>query len=86
MDMTKFENGDDPGFLAVLGELRRWTKELGTGPVAAKANDKAREVLDSEKRPAISYRNSITHNGDNNGQARVVYGGNMMSIATAPGA
>ena len=27
MDMTKFENGDDPGFTAVAGELRRWVKE-----------------------------------------------------------
>jgi hypothetical protein len=25
----KFENGDDPGFLAVVGELRRWTSDLG---------------------------------------------------------
>jgi hypothetical protein len=28
MDMTKFERGDDPGFTAVAGELRRWVKEL----------------------------------------------------------
>jgi hypothetical protein len=28
MDMTKFENADDPGFKAVVGELRRWVKEL----------------------------------------------------------
>jgi protein SERAC1 len=28
MDMTKFEHRDDPGFIAVVGELRRWTKEL----------------------------------------------------------
>ncbi|KAJ5875172.1 uncharacterized protein N7473_012519 [Penicillium subrubescens] len=27
MDMTKFEGGDDPGFIAVVGELRRWVKE-----------------------------------------------------------
>jgi hypothetical protein len=29
MDMTKFEDGNDPGFKAVAGELRRWVKELG---------------------------------------------------------
>lgn len=29
MDMTKFEDGDDPGFKAVAGELRRWVKRLG---------------------------------------------------------
>ena len=28
MDMTKFENAEDPGFKAVAGELRRWVKEL----------------------------------------------------------
>ena len=28
MDMTKFENEDDTGFKAVVGELRRWVKEL----------------------------------------------------------
>ncbi|KAK4233048.1 P-loop containing nucleoside triphosphate hydrolase protein, partial [Achaetomium macrosporum] len=29
MDMTKFASVDDPGFLAVCGELRRWIKQLG---------------------------------------------------------
>ncbi|KAF7508072.1 hypothetical protein GJ744_009654 [Endocarpon pusillum] len=28
MDMTKFENADDPGFKAVAGELRRWVRAL----------------------------------------------------------
>jgi hypothetical protein len=28
MDMTKFENADDPGFKAVVGELRRWVREI----------------------------------------------------------
>jgi hypothetical protein len=27
MDMTKFEDADDPGFKAVVGELHRWVKE-----------------------------------------------------------
>lgn len=27
-DMTKFERDDDPGFLAIVGELRRWIREL----------------------------------------------------------
>lgn len=26
--MTKFEHEEDPGFIAVAGELRRWTKSL----------------------------------------------------------
>ncbi|KAH0562800.1 hypothetical protein GP486_002572 [Trichoglossum hirsutum] len=28
MDMTKFEDAEDPGFVAVAGELRRWIKDL----------------------------------------------------------
>ena len=28
MDMTKFENADDPGFAIFAGELRRWVKHL----------------------------------------------------------
>jgi hypothetical protein len=28
MDITKFEIADDPGFKAVVGELRRWVEEL----------------------------------------------------------
>jgi hypothetical protein len=28
MDMTKFEDASDPGFIAVVGELRRWVREL----------------------------------------------------------
>jgi hypothetical protein len=30
MDMTKFEHEGDPGFVAVAGELRRWTREIAT--------------------------------------------------------
>ena len=28
MDMTKFEDVEDPGFIAVTGELRRWIKNI----------------------------------------------------------
>jgi hypothetical protein len=28
MDMTKFEDENDPGFKSVAGELRRWVKEM----------------------------------------------------------
>ena len=27
MDMTKFTNADDPGFVAICGELRRWIRD-----------------------------------------------------------
>jgi hypothetical protein len=45
MDMTKFENADDPGFKAVVGELRRWVKEIireGAGSLYGRsANEEA---------------------------------------------
>jgi hypothetical protein len=28
MDMTKFQDARDPGFIALAGELRRWSKKL----------------------------------------------------------
>ena len=28
MNMTKFDSINDPGFLAIYGELRRWIKEI----------------------------------------------------------
>ena len=28
MDMIKFEDISDPGFIAVTGELRKWVREL----------------------------------------------------------
>ncbi|KAJ4304789.1 hypothetical protein N0V90_000317 [Kalmusia sp. IMI 367209] len=30
MDMTKFKSAEDPGFIAVAGELRRWCEELSS--------------------------------------------------------
>lgn len=27
MDMTKFVNAEDPGFVAICGELRRWIRD-----------------------------------------------------------
>ncbi|KAH7176204.1 hypothetical protein EDB81DRAFT_772114 [Dactylonectria macrodidyma] len=28
MDMTKFANNEDPGFIALCGELRRWIRSI----------------------------------------------------------
>src|SRR5436190_12554688 len=28
MEMTKFSDAEDPGFVAACGELRRWTKKM----------------------------------------------------------
>ncbi|KAH8891923.1 hypothetical protein GQ53DRAFT_746397 [Thozetella sp. PMI_491] len=35
MEITKFVGIDDPGFLAVSGELRRWVKEIGAVDIYA---------------------------------------------------
>ena len=29
MEMTKFASADDPGYVAVCAELRRWIKDMG---------------------------------------------------------
>lgn len=33
MDMARFVSTDDPGFTAVCGELRRWTKQIGESDI-----------------------------------------------------
>lgn len=38
MNMTKFEDVNDPGFIAVAGELRRWAKELAKPPTPSLVN------------------------------------------------
>ncbi|KAI9761363.1 MAG: hypothetical protein M1840_001959 [Geoglossum simile] len=40
VDMIKFEDKNDPGFISIVGELRRWVKELGrsNGVEVASAN------------------------------------------------
>jgi len=48
MDMTKFEGVDDPGFVAVAGELRRWSRELcSSSPSGAHS-----ETLAQQEQPA----------------------------------
>lgn len=49
MDMTKFEDVNDPGFIAVAGELRRWSKELAQsrGPTSTSV-DKPAQISYSE--------------------------------------
>jgi hypothetical protein len=48
MGMTKFEDVNDPGFVAVAGELRRWSKELAQslGPPSI-SQDKTAQVSNS---------------------------------------
>ncbi|KAE8142283.1 hypothetical protein BDV38DRAFT_295081 [Aspergillus pseudotamarii] len=38
MDMTKFSSVDDPGFMAICGELRRWSKDTGGATKSSHGN------------------------------------------------
>lgn len=48
MDMTKFNNIDDPGFIAVAGEILRWTRELSQ----SSANLPSSSLSSSQSTPA----------------------------------
>lgn len=71
MDMTKFEGGDDPGFTAVAGELRRWTKALAR-PVIARVVEEA------------SGQSASEGDGDTRGKGvpRITQGGSNFSGPT----
>jgi len=43
MDMTKFESADDPGFIAVAGEIRRWIKAFVVPKEASAIDTKTSE-------------------------------------------
>lgn len=86
MNMTKFEDEDDPGFISVSGELRRWVKELRTvhvGQMAISSMRQGHHAEDRSQNPGNRNSPMVTHNGNNMGEARVVYGGNMTNIASA---
>jgi hypothetical protein len=76
MSMTKFETEDDPGFVSVTGELRRWVK--GLGPVIADLENSASECHTAKKN-SQNYNGSnawrSTHHGNNIGRVNVTYGG-----------
>ncbi|RMJ25211.1 hypothetical protein PHISP_03917 [Aspergillus sp. HF37] len=56
MDMPKFANSDDPGFVALCGELRRWIKET-------KANERRRASPSMAEQPGVANQY-----GENNRQ------------------
>ncbi|KKA16380.1 SesB-related regulatory protein [Rasamsonia emersonii CBS 393.64] len=74
MDMTRFETEDDPGFVSIVGELRRWIKELAPGPVAAERIVIREQGVsrngDGENRDLGRYTKIIRSN--------LVYGGNQV--------
>ena len=71
MDMTKFEYIDDLGFAAVVGELRRWTRELDR----------------SQKLEIDTRRDRSEHAGESNpGQVlQIAQGGSQFGSSTVGG-
>ena len=57
--MTKFSGVDDPGFVAICGELRRWIKDIS-------ATKNCREARDSSSR--AGQAGLARQYGDNNQQ------------------
>ena len=50
VDMARFGSTDDPGFLAICGELRRWVKEVKREP-AHDSDDKREGDTGTQPRP-----------------------------------
>ncbi|KAF7510444.1 hypothetical protein GJ744_006723 [Endocarpon pusillum] len=59
MDMTKFETEDDPGFISVTGELRRWVKELISMPVTTSRTSQGRFMISFDQDPLFTGRDDI---------------------------
>ena len=76
MDMTKFSAVDDPGFVAVTGEVRRWVKAL-----VVSAND-SHSTRESSRDPS-TYRSSPEAGGAPDSRVmRITQGGSHYTGAT----
>ncbi|KAN0110923.1 hypothetical protein V8E51_007310 [Hyaloscypha variabilis] len=72
MDMTKFESADDPGFIAVAGEIRRWIKAFVV-PKEASAIDTETSEQEGQVRQQhatqsafLPSNTAVTFSGDRN--------------------
>ena len=76
MDMAKFESEDDPGFVAVVGELRRWIQGLSQSSVP---NDRP---MKRQRRggPAALEQSSLGISGGH-GRNTIENGGNVANQA-----
>lgn len=59
MNMTKFEQGDDPSFTAVVGQLRGWVKALSqpNNPQAADTGDLPPQQRETEEGAWCTQKN-----------------------------
>ena len=79
MDMTKFVNFEDPGFVAVCGELRRWIRD-------ADIKKRHRSNKSSTDKPDTAYQhgeNSRQYNVFGNGMQRIAAKGDQ-NFGTIP--
>ena len=84
MSMTKFETADDPGFVSVAGELRRWVKKLESAPRVGDGNVLAPEgsgtaVERNEGGGTGNNSGGVTHHGNIYGAMNVVHGSQTFS-------
>lgn len=63
MNMARFTNVEDPGFVAVCGELRRWTRD-------AQGNTRRHANSSLDEQPGVANQY-----GDNNRQYTLLWGG-----------
>ncbi|KAH8803004.1 hypothetical protein F5884DRAFT_756306 [Xylogone sp. PMI_703] len=74
MDMTKFDSEDNLGFVSVVGELRRWVKELK--PIDLEDTTLASRVPcsgENAESPDANIHRDTAHYGSNM-RANVIYG------------
>ncbi|ERF73050.1 hypothetical protein EPUS_08614 [Endocarpon pusillum Z07020] len=64
MGMTKFETEDDPGFISVTGELRRWVKELISMPVTTSRTSQVPFMVSFDRDLQFIGRDDIIGNID----------------------
>lgn len=91
MDMTKFTSIDDPGFVAVCGELRRWIRDMSA---AERRYDKSplSSNPDFDEQPGAANQFGDGNRMFNNfgGSQKNIEGGNyesgggVMNIGMAP--
>lgn len=64
IDMTKFEDMEDPGFVAIAGELRRWTRDIArTGSRQPQPRgESSQRGARNEEYPGTSRRRNLTIN------------------------
>ena len=83
MDMTKFEDIGEPGFVGVAGEIRRWVKEVARAGKSGRAQPRTRSsenrTLNEEEGASYPERHvlSITQEGSAHSGPTTVSGGSV---------